>query len=246
MLRVAPASPVRPGSPDDEHHPVFTPVSDAYSSGPQPQRQGESNWSRPVIRVMIVEDLPLLRGALAALLSSERDLTVVAEVAGADLLAEAKHHRPDVIVIDIDRYGGGLASLRRLAGELPDSRILVISDKPTVEALQEALDIGVHGFVGQHSPAGRLTYAVRRVAAGERMIDHTLGAPLLQRATSPLTEREREVLRAAAEGGRSHDIARRLSLAPGTVRNYLSSIIRKTGARTRLEAIRRAREAGWF
>ncbi len=198
-----------------------------------------------LIRVAVVQDPPLLRGAVAALLAKEEDFEVLAEPdRDADLLAVLREQRAEVLIVDIDQCPGRSPS--PLTGMLPDCQILMISDRASVEVIREALEAGVRGFVGKDFPPGRLADAVRRIRSGQRVIDPALGRHLLRRAGNPLTDRQRAVLREAAEGHRSAEIARRLNLAPGTVRNYLSAIIRKLGVRTRLEAIRRAYEEGWL
>lgn len=201
-----------------------------------------------MIRVVIVEEMGLLRGALRAVLSSEDDLEVLADLAEyGDILAVTDRERPDVVVVDMELAGHDMPALvRRLVVQAPASAVLALSTQQSPEAMQEVLGCGARGFVGKDLPPAELVRAVRLVAAGERVIDPAMAVAALNPPTNPLTEREREVLRAAAEGIPLKEIARRLFLAYGTVRNHLSTILRKTGARNRLEAIRRAQRDGWL
>ncbi|MEO3743346.1 response regulator transcription factor [Plantactinospora sp. B5E13] len=197
---------------------------------------------------MIVEEMGLLRGALRAMLSSEEDLEVVADLhESGDLVALARTRRPDVVVADLDLPGVDmLAVLARLAVEAPDSAVLTLSAQLTSEVLQRALRAGARGVVDKNVPPGELTRLVRAVAAGERVVDPGAAVAALMPVEGPLTERELEVLRIVAEGLPLKEIARRLFLAHGTVRNHLSVIMRKTGTRNRLEAVRQAQRAGWL
>jgi len=201
-----------------------------------------------VIHVMIVEDTDLLRDALTALLAKEHDLAVVAGIGAADdAAAAAVTHRPDVVIIDLDGAEPARLDLaRRLVHQTPTIRVLALTGAPTTDALHRALAARVVGFLGKDVSPDEVTAAVRQVAAGRRVIDPALAAGLLRRAENPLTDRERAVLRLAAKGARATDIAEQLGLAAGTVRNYLSAIMRKTGTHNRLAAARRAEEAGWL
>jgi two-component system, NarL family, response regulator DesR len=201
-----------------------------------------------VIRIMIVEARGLLRSALRTVLSSESDLEVVAEIDGdEDVVDVAGKGRPDVIVIDVDRTAGETgALLDRLAATQPYAAVLALSGAWTADSLRRALDSGVRGFTGKDLSPAQFVRVVRAVAAGHRVIDPVVAAAVLNPPQNPLTERERQVLRAAAEGLPAKEIANRLYLAHGTVRNRMSAILRKTGARNRLEAIRRAQERGWL
>lgn len=201
-----------------------------------------------MIGVVIVERVGLLRSALSAVLSRESDVEVIAEVDSvpAALLA-ASRRQPDVVVVDLDLPTvdtlGGIARLRE---RLPAAAVLAMSARWTADRLRRALDADARGFVGTELPPDRFLRLVRTVARGERVIDPRVAAAVFNPPANPLTEREREVLRAAAEGLPPKEIAARLHLAHGTVRNRLSGIMRKTGARNRLEAIRRAQEKGWL
>jgi two-component system response regulator DesR len=201
-----------------------------------------------LIRIMIVEEMGLLRGALRAVLSSEDDLEVIADLSdGGDVPAIVARERPDVILVDLELAGTDmLAVVRRLSTEVPGCAVLGLSRQRSAEALQEALEAGVRGFVGKDLPPAELARLVRAVACGERVVDPAAAVAALGPPAGPLTGREREVLRAAAKGLPSKEIARSLYLAHGTVRNHLSVILRKTGTRNRLEAVRRAQQEGWL
>ncbi|MEE6259698.1 response regulator transcription factor [Plantactinospora sonchi] len=201
-----------------------------------------------MIRVVIVEEMGLLRGALRAMLSSEDDLEVVADLhESGDLVGVVRMRRPDVVVVDLDLPDVDmLAVLARLVVEAPDSAVLALSAHLTPEALQRAFRVGARGVVDKDVPPAELTRLVRAVAAGERVVDPGAAVAALRPSEGPLTERELEVLRIVAEGLPLKEIARRLFLAHGTVRNHLSVIMRKTGTRNRLEAVRQAQRAGWL
>ncbi|HYW87296.1 MAG TPA: response regulator transcription factor [Chloroflexota bacterium] len=201
-----------------------------------------------MIRVLIAEDMHMIRGALVALLSLESDIEVVAELDRGDSIVEtALRTRPDVAVIDIDLPGvDGLTAAALLHQQLPDCRALVLTGLGQPGNLLRALKAHVRGFLLKDAPADRLAESVRKVAAGERILDPDLVAAAVETGASPLTERETAVLRTAEEGLPTDQIASRLSLSPATVRNYLSNAIAKVGARNRLDAIRIARDAGWL
>jgi two-component system, NarL family, response regulator DesR len=173
-----------------------------------------------VIRVLIAEDMHLIRGALVALLAFEDDI----DLPGMDGLTAAEH----------------------LHQQLPDCRTLALTGLSQPGNLLRALKVYVRGFIVKDSPPATLGDGIRRVAAGGRVIDPDLVAAALETGASPLTNREADVLRAAADGGSTEDIGRDLALSPATVRNYLSNSIAKMGARNRLDAIRIARNAGWL
>ncbi|MEO3875851.1 response regulator transcription factor [Nonomuraea sp. B12E4] len=197
-----------------------------------------------MIRVLIADDQDLVRGGLAALLSLEADIEVVAEVGRGDqVVAAAAEHDPDVILLDIEMPG--LSGLE-VAERLRDRRVIIVTTFGRPGYLNRALDAGVAGYVVKDAPVTELTAAVRRVMAGKRVIDPKLAVTALTVGPSPLTQREAEVLRVASDGSTVADIARRLFLTDGTVRNYLSSAIGKTGARNRAEAVRVAESRGWL
>ncbi len=200
------------------------------------------------IRVLLAEDQTLVRGALRALLDLEEDIEVVAEVGRGDqVLAAAREHRPDVALLDIEMPGrDGIEAARELAAELPQVRAVVLTTFGRPGFLRRAMEVGAAGFLVKDSPVAELARAIRAVVAGERVIDRDLAAAALALGATPLSAREADVLREAADGATVADIARRLFLSEGTVRNYLSSAIGKTGARTRVEAARVAQEKGWL
>ncbi|WP_285780648.1 response regulator transcription factor [Microtetraspora sp. NBRC 13810] len=201
-----------------------------------------------MIHVLIAEDMHLIRGALVALLTSEPGIEVVDQVArGDEIVASACVHRPDVAVLDIALPGmDGLTAATELKRRLPSCKTVILTGLGTPSALRRALDADVRGFVVKDAPAGHLAQCIRRVMRGELVIDPELAVAALGTASNPLTERELEVLRVAAEGATVAEIAQRLCLSSGTVRNYLSRVLTKMGARTRIEAIRIARESGWL
>jgi two-component system, NarL family, response regulator DesR len=201
-----------------------------------------------VIRVLIAEDMHMIRGALVALLSLEEDMEVVAELERGDQIVEtALASRPDVAVVDIDLPGlDGLTAAEQLHQRLPECATLVLTGLSQPGNLLRALKAHVRGFIVKDAPAETLADGIRRVAAGERVIDPELVAAALETGSSPLTTREADVLRAASSGIPTEQIAVRLSLSPATVRNYLSNAISKVGGRNRIDAIRIARDAGWL
>ncbi|WP_136609937.1 response regulator transcription factor [Sinomonas albida] len=201
-----------------------------------------------MIRLLIADDQALVRGALAALLGLEPDLEVVAEVGrGDEVVSAVAEHRPDVAMLDVDMPGlDGISAAAALREAAPQCRVLMVTTFGRPGYLRRAMQAGAAGFVVKDTPARQLADAVRRVAAGLRVVDPALAAESLTAGESPLTERETDVLRAAAGGGTIANIARELFLSEGTVRNYLSSAIGKTGARTRAEAARIAEENGWL
>lgn len=201
-----------------------------------------------MISIMIVGAVDLIRDALAAVLANEADLEVTASLPlPKDAIIAARAHRPAVVIIDADRYGAdGVVAIQRLGRELPDCRVLVLTNQWTAEVVRRALAAGVWCVASADTSPEQLVQSIRAVAAGERVIDSALAAAALQSPGSPLTEQERAALLLAGEGMRTREIAKKLFLSPGTVRNYLSAAMRKTGARNRLEALRRARSAGWI
>ena len=201
-----------------------------------------------MIRLLLADDQELIRSALAALLSLEQDFEVVASVGrGDEVVAAASAHHPDVALLDIEMPGiDGVAVARVLAQEVPECRSLILTTFGRPGYLRRAMESGASGFVVKDAPAEQLADAIRRVAAGQRVVDPALAAQTLTDGASPLTARERDVLVAARPGSTVSDIAQKLFLSEGTVRNYLSAAIAKTGARNRTEAVRRADEQGWL
>jgi two-component system response regulator DesR len=201
-----------------------------------------------LIRLLLADDQALIRSALIALLELEEDFCVVAEVGrGDEVVAAAREHRPDVALLDIEMPGiDGLAAASALAHEVPDCAVIMLTTFGRAGYLRRAMEAGARGFIVKDAPAEQLADAVRRVAAGERVVDPALAAATLAGGPSPLTSRERDVLAAARGGATVADIASTLYLSEGTVRNYLSAAIAKTGTRNRTEAIRIADERGWL
>lgn len=200
------------------------------------------------IRLLLADDQALVRGAMAALLALEPDIAVVAEVGrGDEVVPAALEHRPDVALLDVEMPGlDGVSAARELRSALPGCAVLMVTTFGRPGYLRQAMMAGASGFVVKDTPARALADAVRRVHAGPRVVDPSLAADSLTQGESPLSERETEVLRVAREGGTVADIAGELHLSEGTVRNHLSSAIGKTGARTRAEAVRLARDNGWL
>ena len=197
-----------------------------------------------MIRVLIAEDQAMVRGALASLLALEDDIEVVAEVARGDAVLEtARARQADVALLDIEMPGGdGISAAAELARELPETRSLILTTFGRPGYLRRAIESGAGGFLLKDAPAEQLADAVREVHAGRRVIDPGLAAEAIADGVSPLTEREHDVLVAATEHATAAEIAARLFLSEGTVRNYLSAAIRKLGARNRAEALRIAEE----
>jgi two-component system response regulator DesR len=201
-----------------------------------------------VIRVLIVEDMHMIRGALVALLSLEEDMEVVAQLERGDTVVEtALRIRPDLAVLDIDLPGlDGLTAAAELHLRLPECRTIVLTGLSQPGNLLRALKVHVRGFIVKDAPAETLADSLRRVFRGERVIDPELVAAAIETGDSPLTAREADVLRAAESGIPTDQMASRLSLSSTTVRNYLSNAISKVGGRNRIDAIRIARNAGWL
>ena len=201
-----------------------------------------------MIDVLLAEDVHMVRGALAALLDLEPDIGVVSQVASGDaIVAAALEHRPDVAVIDIDLPGiDGITAAAELRTALPGCRTLILTSLSRPGAIRRALAARVDGFLLKDAPSERLADAVRQVAAGRRVIDGDLALSAWETEDCPLTGREIEILRLAATGEDVADIAGRLFLSPGTVRNYLTTAVIKLNARNRLDAVRVATDNGWL
>ena len=200
------------------------------------------------IRLLLADDQELVRQALCALLALEDDFEVVASVGrGDEVVAAAREHRPDVALLDIEMPGlDGLAAAAVLAAQVPDCRVVMLTTFGRAGYLRRAMDAGAAGFVVKDAPADVLADAIRRVRKGERVVDPALAVATLAAGESPLTARERDVLITARTGATVAEIASRLSLSEGTVRNYVSAAITKTGARNRVDAVRIADERGWL
>jgi two-component system, NarL family, response regulator DesR len=203
---------------------------------------------RAPIKVLIAEDQGLVRGALAALLGLEGDIEVVAEVGrGDEVVARALESRPDVALLDIEMPGvDGLAAAAQLRRAIPGCRVLILTTFGRPGYLRRAMEAGASGFLLKDAPATELASAIRRAAAGGRVVDQALAVEALSEGSNPLTEREREVLAATVDAATIAEIAARLSLSEGTVRNHLSAAIQKVGARNRAEAARIALDRGWI
>ncbi|MER6943756.1 response regulator transcription factor [Nonomuraea sp. NPDC000554] len=201
-----------------------------------------------MIRVLIAEDMRLLREVLVEALRLEPDIEVVAQVvAGSEIVPAAERERPDVAVIDIDLPElDGVTAAARLRERLPGCRVLILTALSGPGQLRRALSAGVAGLLVKEARLAELVSAIRTVFAGGRVVDPELALAALQAPESPLTQRETEVLRLSATGAQPLEIAERLFLTYGTVRNYLTSAVAKMGARNRVDAIRIATEAGWI
>jgi two-component system, NarL family, response regulator DesR len=201
-----------------------------------------------LIKVLLAEDQGMMRGALALLLGLEEDFEVVGQVSAGDrIVPTAQEVRPDVAVLDIEMPGrSGLDAAAELHAELPECKILIVTTFGRPGYLRRAMEAGASGFLVKDGPVEDLAHAIRRVLAGERVVDPELATAALSAGPNPLTGRERDVLAAAVDGSTIADIAGRLHLSESTVRNYLSAAIGKTGSRNRIEAVRAARHNGWL
>ena len=201
-----------------------------------------------MIRLLLVEDQGMMRGALALLLGMEPDIDVIAQAGTtAEALDAARRVRPDVALLDIEMPdGSGLDTAATLRHELPDCRVLILTTFGRPGYLRRAMEAGAGGFLVKDGPVEELAAAIRRVLTGERVVDPALAAAALSTGPNPLSDRERDVLHAAVDGVTVADIAARLHLSESTVRNYLSAAIGKTHTRNRIEAAHRARSNGWI
>ena len=201
-----------------------------------------------MIRVLLAEDQAMVRGALSALLSREQDIEVVAEVARGDEVVEAAlKARPDIALLDIEMPGvSGLEAAHALRQTLPTCHSVILTTFNRSGYLHRAMESGAVGFLLKDAPASELAVALRRVMAGERVVDPELALAALAEGSNPLTPRERDVLKAALFGASLAEIAARLVLSEGTVRNHLSTAMQKLGAQNRMEAARLAEQKGWL
>jgi len=201
-----------------------------------------------VIRILLIADMMLFRSALASVLANEEDLKVVGELTcGGDIGSAAQALHPDVAVIDLDARGtAALRAASSLNAQLPECEVLLLAGADSAGPIHRALDARARGLLGKDTCPRQLVQAIRQVARGERVIDPALAVAAVSAQRNPLTRRELDVLRLAAGGVTSAEIAGQLFLSCGTVRNYLSTILRKIGARNRFEAVRTAEKAGWL
>ena len=200
------------------------------------------------VRVLLAEDQAMVRGALAALLSLEGDIEIVAEASrGDEVVPAALDAAPDVALLDVEMPGGdGLGAAADLREKLPSCRVIILTTFGRAGYLKRAMENGAAGFLLKDAPSSELAKAIHRVMQGERVVDPDLAAAALSAGDNPLTEREREVLAASESGATIEDVAAKLYLSEGTVRNYLSAAIKKLGTRNRVEAARLAERRGWL
>ena len=199
------------------------------------------------ITVLLATDLGLLRGALVSLLSRQDDLEIVAALAcGDEVVPMALRKRPDVVVIEVGvSWGNSLTTIEELRSQLPTCQIVALAAANPAGVVRRLLAADVLGAIDKNAPIPRLLDAIRGAAAGQLVVDASLAAAAIAAEFNPLTSREVDVVRLAAEGRSGPEIAKHLHLSPGTVRNYLSNVISKTRARTTVDAIRIARDFGW-
>ncbi len=199
------------------------------------------------IRVVIAEDQSMVLGALAALLEIEHDIRVIGQARnGKEALHLTLQHKPDLLLTDIEMPEmSGLEVAAELKRQSAAARVIILTTFARAGYLRRALDAGASGYLLKDSPAAALADAIRRVHSGRRVIDPELATEAWSEA-DPLSDRERQVLRQAADGATSAEIANTLHLSEGTVRNYLSEAISKLGAGNRVEAARIARMKGWL
>jgi len=200
------------------------------------------------VRVLLAEDQAMVRGAIAALLALEEDIEIVAQASrGDEVVALALESGPDVALLDVEMPGGdGLDAAAALREKLPSCRVIILTTFGRAGYLKRAMENGAAGFLLKDAPSSELSKAIHRVMRGERVVDPDLAAVALSAGDNPLTEREREVLAASEGGANIEDVAARLYLSEGTVRNYLSTAIKKLGTRNRIEAARLAEKRGWL
>jgi len=208
--------------------------------------------SAETIRILIADDQAIIREALAALVRLEPDLEVVG-LAGdpGGVVALAAEHEPDVILMDVQMPGDaavkdGIEATAKIVERRPATRVIILTTFGRPGYLRRAMEAGAVGFMVKDAPADRLVDGIRRVASGLRVVDPTLAADSLSIGASPLTDRETQVLAAAAHGGSTAVIASSVFLSEGTVRNHLSAAMGKLGAGSRAEAVRIATDNGWL
>jgi two-component system response regulator DesR len=201
-----------------------------------------------MIRILVADDEHLIRDAIIGLLDLADDFEVVGRAASGDeALATALQVRPDVALLDLQLPGpDGIEVARRLATQLPDCRCIIVTSHARPGYLKSALAAGVRGFLPKTASSQTLGGVVRTVAGGGRYVDPELAAEAISAGDSPLSPRESDVLALARDGAPVDEIARRVSLSPGTVRNYLTAVIAKLGTANRHEAVRLAADRGWI
>lgn len=201
-----------------------------------------------MIRVLLAEDMRILRDTLVAVLSLEDDIDVAAQVCdGTSIVPTVLATQPDVAIIDIDLPGtDGLTAAAELHDRCPQCRVLILTVLSKPGNLRRALAAHALGFLPKDTPAGELVNAIRRIAAGQKVVDPQLALAALEVPDTPLSPREAEILRRFSTGADPAEIAAQLFLSYGTVRNYLASAVTKLGARNRVDAVRIAAEAGWL
>ena len=223
-------------------------LQDQLASTLDKVRQPIHRTRTELIKVLLVEDIDLLRTALVELLAGEHDITVVADVQCSEKVAVmALRLQPDIVVVDVDPPNtSGLTLIRELRNRMPHCQIVALVSTKPAALVRRLLAADVLGAVDKNAPAARLLQAIRGAAKGDLVVDVNLAVAALAVEPNPLTPRELEVLRLAVDGASGPEIAEQLHLSPGTVRNYLSKVINKSSARTRVDAVRIAREAGWI
>jgi two-component system response regulator DesR len=200
------------------------------------------------VSVLLAEDQAMVRGAIAALLHLEGDIEIVAETSrGDEVVSAALQSVPDVALLDVEMPDSdGLGAAAALREKLPSCRVVILTTFGRAGYLKRAMENGAAGFPLKDAPSSELAKAIHRVMQGERVVDPDLAAVALSAGDNPLTEREREVLAASEGGATIEDVAAKLYLSEGTVRNYLSAAIKKLGTRNRVEAARLAEKRGWL
>lgn len=205
-----------------------------------------------MIRLLLADDQAMVRNALAMMLDLEPDLSVVAQAGNCEQAYQLSlEHRPDLVLMDVQMPGNpplidGIATTQAVLAQLPDTRVIMVTTFGRAGWLRRAMEAGAVGYLVKDAPVENLVEAIRRVHSGLRAVDPELAAASLSAGPNPLSEREVEVLAAAARGGSTAAVARRLFLSEGTVRNHLSGIIGKLGVANRGEAIRVATDNGWL
>ncbi|MYR96311.1 DNA-binding response regulator [Streptomyces sp. SID4937] len=199
-----------------------------------------------MIRVVLADGLEMVRGGLVALLERESDIKVVAAIdTGRDMVQTVLEFSPDVAVIDVERHESLLAAMA-IQEHLPDCRTLLIADSVRLSTVRESVASGLGGLMLKSSSPAHLGGGIRNVYEGRRVFDPDMTLAAWGNGGCPLTDREMDVLRLAAVGDGTEEIALKLSLSPGTVRNYLATVVRKVDARNRIDAVRIAYVAGWI